>query len=1011
MVIVHKCGSTTSVNFLDAMSAESRMTLKALFYCALILSVQHKALGDGNVGCLFSAVLCINDVEWCYNDNAFGRCLQASAEPEDYFKYDLTKHELQVLEKEMTRLFALGFHWSNSYTQCILQALLYSMKIRTDYKPSVCENLKDQNLDAALKAIETDPNLQLDPHDMAYVKFTPSAVNPNTDFADEVYFPTVNENGEIEPVKIPVEVKLIQDEDQDSNQEPIDEASIYREMGYQPDFPYWVRKKSIPKRRSTHFNHYYNTLDKFRSGAEKKDLYPVSDKDYPSVVNDNTAEELGDNLYTKNKLYRVNEFPDETIERPSSGGFNREYNTPDKFREGIETKDRRADTAEEQETTKELLDELSREISEDQSTNKDPGLSRGYTEGGLIMLPGKQNEAENTLNELLNGFERWGGFKRLERMDVKKPGPLYLPNSYAFKANIEDKEKEDSPKPYDNMDTVSSSKLIAGGDSKVEDTDSGLNVVKKVVAPPPKKNLEDKKATEQFDFVDTNYAYIGFKSNLDEYSKGKRIVNRLATLFRVPESTFTNVRIDRNEVSFKVEPNKYGLNGSVVASKIDGIKDQLSKEFGLVVVSAGIGDQTKLPTVLSLHDSEYELYLAMFVVACVSAAVLLSAALLVGIRRYSSSKNKLQGLATADTEASKDYQDLCRARMAAKPPQDTPQATSQRIASLSRESDNSPSSRSSTSSWSEEPALSSMDISTGHMVLSYMEDHLRNKDRLETEWAALCAYEAEPCATTIAQRPENTKKNRYVNALPYDHARVCLNLLSNISGSDYINASTITDHDPRNPAYIATQGPLPHTAPDFWQMVWEQGCVVIVMLTRLIENDVAMCHRYWPEEGSELYHIYEVHLVSEHIWCDDYLVRSFYLKNLKTGETRTVTQFHFLSWPENGVPTSTKALLEFRRKVNKSFRGRSCPIVVHCSDGVGRTGTYCLLDMVLNRMSKGAKEIDIAATLEHIRDQRGNSVATKHQFQLVLAAVAEEVQAILRILPQQQPPQQPAQAQ
>src|SRR5437868_76254 len=77
------------------------------------------------------------------------------------------------------------------------------------------------------------------------------------------------------------------------------------------------------------------------------------------------------------------------------------------------------------------------------------------------------------------------------------------------------------------------------------------------------------------------------------------------------------------------------------------------------------------------------------------------------------------------------------------------------------------------------------------------------------------------------------------------------------------------------------------------QMVWEQGSVIIVMLTRLMEHGVSLCHRYWPEEGSELYHNYEVHLVSEHIWCDDYLVRSFYLKNLKTSETRTVTQFHF----------------------------------------------------------------------------------------------------------------------
>ncbi|WP_411016123.1 protein-tyrosine phosphatase family protein, partial [Salmonella sp. s51884] len=126
-----------------------------------------------------------------------------------------------------------------------------------------------------------------------------------------------------------------------------------------------------------------------------------------------------------------------------------------------------------------------------------------------------------------------------------------------------------------------------------------------------------------------------------------------------------------------------------------------------------------------------------------------------------------------------------------------------------------------------------------------------------------------------------------------------------------------------------------------------------------------------------------------------YLVRSFYLKNLETQETRTVTQFHFLSWTKDGVPSSPKALLEFRRKVNKSFRGRQCPIIVHCNDGVGRTGTYILIDLVLNRMAKGAKEIDIAATLEHIRDHRQNLVSTKEHFEFALTAVAEEVNAIL----------------
>lgn len=133
---------------------------------------------------------------------------------------------------------------------------------------------------------------------------------------------------------------------------------------------------------------------------------------------------------------------------------------------------------------------------------------------------------------------------------------------------------------------------------------------------------------------------------------------------------------------------------------------------------------------------------------------------------------------------------------------------------------------------------------------------------------------------------------------------------------------------------MAAQGPLTASLTHFWQMIWEQGAVVIVALCHIQENNTGTsCIQYWPDEGAHVYHIYEViyymlfinckllqyclqvNLVSEHIWCDDYLVRSFYLKNLRTSETRTVTQFHFLSWPANGVPLQAKPLLEFRRQV------------------------------------------------------------------------------------------------
>uniref|UniRef100_A0A8B9PAL4 Protein tyrosine phosphatase receptor type N2 n=1 Tax=Apteryx owenii TaxID=8824 RepID=A0A8B9PAL4_APTOW len=341
------------------------------------------------------------------------------------------------------------------------------------------------------------------------------------------------------------------------------------------------------------------------------------------------------------------------------------------------------------------------------------------------------------------------------------------------------------------------------------------------------------------------------------------------------------------------------------------------------------------------------------------------------------------------------FQELCRQRMAVKTSDRPEPLHASRINSVSSQfSDGpipSPSARSSTSSWCEEPVQSNMDISTGHMILSYMEDHLKNKNRLEKEWEALCAYQAEPNATTIAQREENIQKNRSQAVVPYDHSRICLKAENSHDNSDYINAS---------PIVIIRQSQCGHGVFLCLQMVWENGCVVIVMLTPLTENGIKQCYHYWPDEGSNLYHIYEVNLVSEHIWCEDFLVRSFYLKNLQTSETRTVTQFHFLSWNDQKVPASTRSLLDFRRKVNKCYRGRSCPVVVHCSDGAGRSGTYILIDMVLNKMAKGAKEIDIAATLEHLRDQRPGMVQTKEQFEFALTAVAEEVNAILKALPQ-----------
>ncbi|KAM6260988.1 receptor-type tyrosine-protein phosphatase-like N isoform 3-T3 [Spheniscus humboldti] len=510
------------------------------------------------------------------------------------------------------------------------------------------------------------------------------------------------------------------------------------------------------------------------------------------------------------------------------------------------------------------------------------------------------------------------------------------------------------------------------------------------------------------------YGYIVTDQKPLGLAAGVRLLELLAKRLHLSTASFINISVVGPALTFRIRQNPQNLSLADVSSQAEQVKAELEAELGLKIVQTGVGERNEAAAYSRpsrFGDGLHSVLLTFIALACV-AGIAIAVAAAFCLRRHAKQREK-ERLAALGPEGAADttfeYQELCRQHMAAKSlfgRAEAPVAPAEtsRVSSVSSQFSDapqpSPSSHSSTPSWCEEPVQSNMDISTGHMILAYMEDHLRNRDRLAKEWQALCAYQAEPSVCSIAQNEANLKKNRNPDYVPYDHVRIKLKAESNPSRSDFINASPIIEHDPRMPAYIATQGPLSHTIADFWQMVWEHGCTVIVMLSPLAEDSVKQCDRYWPDEGSSLYHIYEVNLVSEHIWCEDFLVRSFYLKNVQSQETRTLTQFHFLSWPAEGIPATTRPLLDFRRKVNKCYRGRSCPIIVHCSDGAGRTGTYILVDMVLNRMAKGVKEIDIAATLEHIRDQRPGMVQTKDQFEFALTAVAEEVNAILKALPQ-----------
>jgi len=917
------------------------------------ITLADNSIFSGFLGCRFSSEVCQRDEE-CVDDALFGNC-QKFGNRRDVYQYDLDGDQYNILEGEITRLLNEGFSWEDVYTQCSLGNILLAFRTNTNYDPDLCdrrniakeERLTEELAEETLKLLEK-----------YFVEYYDDLVRSNED----------PDNGFLaDEDTVPVDTDYPQPA-------PLNYDLSYEDLG----------GVSGPLEKKDEFVN----VHKYLKSHKRPDPAVASfEEPNPDYVGDYDLETVVDNLSPKDIDF-LKQMLIENYDYPS-------YEAGD----GIEGGGGGVMDADVEDVPMAMED---------------------------VQEPGEQIRPNSV------GYA-WQG-ENSEMPEMPEMPDIPVPSGMQLDAPLEQQEQQELP-DYISM-TPDEARLL--GDLLQES--AGMTAVKKEQmdedtlktpageshitvnrASPDSLNFNIPKDPHDHHFEDNmkpiptqakvamvaaNYAYLTVSPKTDDQEDAVMIVDELERLIQLPVGTFSEVRADDGDINFKVEKNPRGLNGTGVAAFALTLKDTIQNRTGFTIKDAGNGifDEDKVSVYDRINNGP-KYFVLTFVLCGVIAGIVLAVIAIYIVRRHTHSREKLAQLAsTSDSaEAEKDYQDLCRQRMQSKSSEKPePLHVAQRVGSVSatEQAARSPSSRSSTSSWSEEPVTSNMDISTGHIVLSYMEDHLKNRDRLNQEWEGLCSYEAEPNATTVASDTSNQRKNRYSDVLPYDHSRVVLNSATNVSGSDYINASTITDHDPRNPAYISTQGPLSHTVADFWQMVWEQGSVVLVNLTKLSDSTQAMCHRYWPEEGSDLYHIYEVHLVSEHIWCDDYLVRSFYLKNLQTNETRTVTQFHFLTWTDLGVPASAKSLLDFRRKVNKSYRGRSCPIVVHCSDGSGRTGTYCLIDMVLNRMSKGAKEIDIAATLEHIRDQRMLMVKTKEQFEFALASVAEEVHAILKALPQ-----------
>lgn len=261
----------------------------------------------------------------------------------------------------------------------------------------------------------------------------------------------------------------------------------------------------------------------------------------------------------------------------------------------------------------------------------------------------------------------------------------------------------------------------------------------------------------------------------------------------------------------------------------------------------------------------------------------------------------------------------------------------------------------------------------------------------------------------IGKDPKNVAKNRYKYILPYDYTRVILKKPHD--DSDYINADYVklvddytticqrTQLVPFSKVYIATQGPLPSTIDDMWWMVWQEKSDTIVMITKEVEKDKNKCCQYWPlKQDIMRCGPLEIKMVAEIVrpMREDYVIREFEIKYLgdENSTTRRVFQYQYLTWPDRDTPCDPKVVLGFLRDIN--HRPPRGPMIVHCSAGIGRSGTLIVIDMLIDQLkNRGLTyEIDIQRIVKTVRAQRSGLVQTEAQYKFIYLAIQNYIATI-----------------
>ncbi|CAF0962197.1 unnamed protein product [Adineta steineri] len=235
--------------------------------------------------------------------------------------------------------------------------------------------------------------------------------------------------------------------------------------------------------------------------------------------------------------------------------------------------------------------------------------------------------------------------------------------------------------------------------------------------------------------------------------------------------------------------------------------------------------------------------------------------------------------------------------------------------------------------------------------------------------------------THAAKDEKDLDKSRYRDVIPGELTRVKLQPDSE-DKHDFINANYVSGYNNQEKAYIFTQGPLQSTVKDFWRMIWQENISIIVMTTNIRESGTMKCYPYWPLETKDHLNagLYQIQNETSDKY-DSFVVTTLILKKKNNSETRTIYHAHYLKWPDHGIPTGTKDALLFLEKVEyyKQLTKTIAPILLHCSAGIGRTGTFCAIDMGIKRYLN-EKLIDIPSTVVKMRHERSGSVQTEDQY-------------------------------